>query len=66
MDKLKPEEAVRMLKKQGEEVTLEEAVFILDLLRRFSTTVVSQYVEEQRIAARVSKTVSDSPLKTSV
>lgn len=48
MEKLTPEEVVKMLKKEGEEVTVEEAVIILEFLRKLSSIVVAQHMEQQR------------------
>lgn len=46
MEKLKPEQAMEMLKKKGMDVTVEQAAMILEFLRKLANIVVAQYLEE--------------------
>lgn len=48
MDKIKPEKAAEMLKQKGIEVTVEQATFILEFLRRLANIIVAQHLEKQR------------------
>lgn len=46
MEKIKPEQAVEILRKQGMEVTVEEAKLILEFLRKFAAITVSNYLKK--------------------
>ncbi len=46
MEKLKPEQAVELLRKKGIEVSLEQAGVILDFLRLLANILVSQYLKK--------------------
>lgn len=48
MENLKPEKAVEMLRKQGVDISVEQAVQILELLRKFANIIVSQHLENQK------------------
>jgi hypothetical protein len=48
MEKIKPEKALEMLQKKGVDISLEQAVQVLELLRKFANIMVSQYLERQR------------------
>jgi hypothetical protein len=48
MDKIRPEKAAEMLKQKGIEVTVEQATFILEFLRRLANIIVAQHLEKQR------------------
>jgi len=45
MGKLKPEEAVELLRKKGVDVSLEQAVSILDFLRLVANILVAAYLK---------------------
>jgi hypothetical protein len=47
MEKLKPEQAVEMLRKKGMEVTLEEAAMILEFLQLLATIVITAYLRDK-------------------
>lgn len=47
-EKLKPEQVVAMLRKQGREVSIEQATVILDFLRKMAKCVVEKYISTQR------------------
>jgi hypothetical protein len=44
--KLRPEQVVEMLRKKGMEVTVEQAVMVLEFLQLLATIVVSQYLKK--------------------
>ena len=46
MEKLKPEQAVELLRKKGIEVSLEQAGVILDFLRLLANIMVSEYLKK--------------------
>ncbi|SKA06809.1 hypothetical protein SAMN04488128_102576 [Chitinophaga eiseniae] len=48
MEKIKPEKAVEMLKQKGVEVTVEQATFILEFLRKLANIIVAQHLDRQR------------------
>jgi hypothetical protein len=45
MEKLKPEKAVEMLRKQGVDISIEQAAQMLELLRKFAAVTVAQQLE---------------------
>ena len=47
MEKLKPEQALEMLRKKGMEVTLEEAAMILEFLQLLATIVITAYLKDR-------------------
>lgn len=48
MEKLKPEQAVEMLRKKGMEVTIEQAAMILEFLCLLANIIVTQYLETNK------------------
>ena len=44
MEKLKPEQALELLRQQGVQVTLEQAGMILEFLRKLADIAVTQYL----------------------
>jgi len=46
-EKISPEKAVVMLRKQGVEVSLEEAAVILEFLRNLAKIAVNQYLRNE-------------------
>ena len=48
MEKIKPEKALEMLRKKGVDISLEQAVQVLELLRKFANIIVSQHLESHR------------------
>ena len=48
MEKLKPEKVVEILRKQGVDISVEQAAQMLELLRKFASIVVSQHLESQK------------------
>ena len=47
-EKIKPEKALEMLRKKGVDISLEQAAQVLELLRKFATIIVSQYLASQK------------------
>jgi protein-tyrosine-phosphatase len=45
-EKISPEKAIEILKKDGLEVTLEQAKIILEFLYQMSEIVIEQYLEK--------------------
>jgi hypothetical protein len=45
MEQLKPEQAVALLRKKGIEISQEQAVLILEILRMFANILVEQYLK---------------------
>ena len=48
MEKLKPEKVVEILRKQGVDISVEQAAQMLELLRKFANIIVSQHLESQK------------------
>ena len=48
MEKLIPEKAVEILRKQGVDISVEQAAQMLELLRKFANIIVSQHLEGQK------------------
>lgn len=48
MEKISPEKAVEMLKKKGVEISLEQAVLVLEFMRKMAGIVVESYLEKER------------------
>ena len=48
MEKLSPEKATELLRKNGMEVTDEQAAMILQFLRMLSEMIISSYLEKKR------------------
>jgi hypothetical protein len=48
MEKLNPEKAVVLLRKQGVDISVDQAAQMLELLRKFANITVSQYLESQK------------------
>ena len=48
MEKLIPEKAVEILRKQGVDISVEQAAQMLELLRKFANIIVSQHLESQK------------------
>jgi len=46
MEKLKPEQAVELLRKKGIEVSLEQAVVILEFLHLLANILIAQYLRK--------------------
>jgi len=46
MVQLKPEEAVEMLRENGMVISKEEAVLLLEFLRKLANIIVTQYLEQ--------------------
>jgi hypothetical protein len=44
MEKIQPEKAMEMLRRDGVEVTVEQAKLILELLRKLAEIAVTQYL----------------------
>ena len=47
MEKIKPEKAAAMLRKEGMDITVEQAGQVLELLRKLADMLVSQYLESR-------------------
>lgn len=47
MERLTPEQAVKILKKEGMDVTIEQAAKILDFLYNMSHIIVAQFLRNQ-------------------
>jgi hypothetical protein len=45
MEKLKPEKAVEMLRSRGVDISVEQAVQMLELLQKFAAVIVAQQLE---------------------
>jgi len=45
MEKLRPEEAVELMRQNGIEITLEQAKIILQFLRKLADIAVTQYLD---------------------
>lgn len=45
MEKIRPEKVVEMLRQRGIQVTLEQAVLILVLMKKLAEIAVSQYLK---------------------
>ena len=50
MEQMKPEKAVEVLKKHGQDVTVEEAKLILDFMYKFANIAVAQVLRRQEIS----------------
>ncbi|WP_462249794.1 hypothetical protein [Ferruginibacter sp.] len=48
MEKINPEKAVGILRKQGVDISVEQAAQMLELLRRFANIIVSKHLESQK------------------
>jgi protein-tyrosine-phosphatase len=48
MEKLNAEKAVAILRKQGVDISVEQAAQMLELLRKFANIIVSQHLESQK------------------
>jgi hypothetical protein len=46
MEKLKPEQAVELLRKKGIEVSLEQAVVMLEFLHLLASILIAQYLKK--------------------
>ncbi|MBT2561715.1 hypothetical protein J7E50_12795 [Pedobacter sp. ISL-68] len=46
MEKLKPEQVVEMLRKKGMELSLEQAVMVLEFLQLLAKVMVAQYLKK--------------------
>jgi len=46
MEKLRPEQAAELLRKKGIEVSLEQAVVILELLHLLANILIAQYLKK--------------------
>ncbi|WP_185965525.1 hypothetical protein [Flavobacterium zepuense] len=44
--RLKPEQVVEMLRKKGMDVSVEQAVMVLEFLQLLATIMVSQYLKK--------------------
>lgn len=47
MEKLQPKDAVEILRQHGTEVTIEQAVLILEFLRMLANIAVAQYLRNE-------------------
>ncbi len=47
MEKLKPEQAVELLRKKGIGVSLEQAVVILEFLHLLANILIAQYLKKR-------------------
>jgi hypothetical protein len=47
VEKLQPKEAVEILRQHGTEVTIEQAVLILEFLRMLANIAVAQYLRNE-------------------
>ena len=45
MEKLRPEDAVEIMRQKGIEITLEQAKIILQFLRKLADIAVTQYLD---------------------
>lgn len=46
MEKIRPEQAVELLRKKGIEVSIEEAVILIEFLHLLANLVIVQYLRE--------------------
>lgn len=46
MEKIRPEQAVEMLRKKGVEVTVEQAVAILEFLYLLANVVIAEHLQK--------------------
>ncbi|UTA67543.1 MULTISPECIES: hypothetical protein [unclassified Emticicia] len=46
MEKLKPEQAVELLRKKGIEISLEQAVAVLEFLHLLANILIAQYLKK--------------------
>jgi len=49
VERISPEKAIEILKKDGLEVTLEQAKLILEFLYQMADVVVDQYLEKSKL-----------------
>lgn len=48
MEQLKPEQAVELLRKKGIEISTEQAVLLLEILRMFANILVERYLKKEQ------------------